>query len=144
VPSQTGVKQGCPLSPRCSGCLQVGRIDSWLDGAQTLVHCSAMGTGCLTWAMQKTSNIKFVLLAESPQSLQALIDATVQFCAATGMLISIDKTNVVVFSQVWPGPFQWVCNGQPLECPVGGAISVPGTPFPGPARRACYLLSLSR
>lgn len=35
----------------------------------------------------------FVLVAESPQALQALMNATVQFCAATGMLISIDKTK---------------------------------------------------
>ena len=111
VPSQTGLKQGCPLSPTLFGL--------FADGLHRSLAARCPDIGPVLSDGRRVPDLgyadDFVLLAESPQALQALIDATVQFCAATGMLISVDKTKVLVFSQVWPGPFQWLCNGQPLE-----------------------------
>ena len=111
VPSQTGLKQGCPLSPTLFGL--------FADGLHRFLAAHCPGIGPVLSDGRRVPKLgyadDFVLLAESPQALQVLIDATAQFCAATGMLISVDKTKVLVFSQAWPGPFQWVCNGQPLE-----------------------------
>ena len=39
----------------------------------------------------------FALLATTPADLQRLIDAAVEFCEQTKMVVSTDKTKVVVF-----------------------------------------------
>ena len=111
VASKTGLKQGCPLSPTLFGL--------FADGLHRFLAARCQDTGPVLSDGRRVPDLgyadDFVLLAESPKDLQALINATVEFCEATGMLISADKTKVLVFSQVWPGPFQWVCYGQPLE-----------------------------
>ncbi len=111
VASQTGLKQGCPLSPTLFGL--------FADGLHRFLAARCPDTGPVLSDGRRVPDLgyadDFVLLAESPEGLQALINATVEFCDATGLLISADKTKVLVFSQVWPGPFQWVCYGQPPE-----------------------------
>ena len=111
VPSRTGLKQGCPLSPTLFGL--------FADGLHRYLLARCPGRGPLLSDGRRIPDLgyadDFVLLADSPKGLQELIDATAEFCAATGMQISTDKTKVLVFSQVWPGPYQWMCADQPLE-----------------------------
>lgn len=40
----------------------------------------------------------FVLLADTVEGLQRLIDAAAEFCAAVGMAINVPKTKAMVFS----------------------------------------------
>lgn len=71
------------------GCIGV----CWL-GALAGALCSAMGGGSQDLGYADD----FVLLADSPEGLQELVDVTADFCAATGRQISSDKTKVLVFS----------------------------------------------
>lgn len=44
-----------------------------------------------------------------------MIDAAAEFCDQTGLVISVDKTKVVVFCSCVPGPFEWHCGVAPLH-----------------------------
>ena len=57
----------------------------------------------------------FALLATTLADLQRLIDAAPEFCELTGMVISIYKTKVDVFSSSLPGPYMWLCGGAPTH-----------------------------
>ena len=57
----------------------------------------------------------FMLLATIAVGLQRLLDAVAKFCISMGMVISIQKTKVAAFSQLYPVPFQWTINGEQLE-----------------------------
>ena len=107
VPSQTGLSS----QPHLFGL--------FADGLHRYLLARCPGRGPLLSDGRRIPDLgyadDFVLLANSLEGLQELIDATADFCAATGMQISTDKTKVLVFSQVWPGPYQWMCAGQPLE-----------------------------
>lgn len=111
LPSKTGVKQGCPLSPTLFGLL--------LDGLHRHLKVSCPDAGLEVHNGLRVAELgyadDFVLLASSANELQKLIDATAEFCAFIGMIVSTEKTKVLVFSTHHPGPLQWSCAGQPLH-----------------------------
>ena len=111
VPSHTGLRQGCPLSPTLFGL--------FADGLHRFLLAECPDQGPVLSDGRHVPDLgyadDFVLLADTPEGLQRLIDATIAFCVATGMQICIQKTKVLVFAKRWPGPYQWLCNHQPLE-----------------------------
>ena len=52
------------------------------------------------------------LMASSAHGLQHLINTVSAFCILMGMLMSVAKTKIVVFNSRYPGPYQWLCNGE--------------------------------
>lgn len=111
LPSETGLKQGCPLSPTLFGLFADGLHRHLLQ------KCPGVGpqlrNGLYVPDLGYADD--FALLATTPDGLQSLIDAAAEFCAQTGMIIGADKTKVVVFSPQLPGPYQWLCGGVPLD-----------------------------
>ena len=111
VPSYTGLRQGCPLSPTLFGL--------FADGLHRFLLAECLDLGPALSDGRRVPDLgyadDFVLLADTPEGLQRLIDATAAFCVATGMQICIQKTKVLVFAKRWPGPYQWLCNQYPLE-----------------------------
>ncbi len=97
-PSTRGVKQGDQLSPLLLG-LFIDRLESFLAArAPTL---GARVTGRLLRAILYAND--FVLLAESAQDLQALLDVLKEFCTAAGMRANLKKCEVVVYKDAsWP------------------------------------------
>ena len=57
----------------------------------------------------------FALLATTPVGLQRSLDAVFELCQSIGMVVSIDKSKVKVFSPCMVGPYQWSCGGVPLQ-----------------------------
>ena len=57
----------------------------------------------------------FALLATTPVGLQRSLDAVFELCQSIGMVVSIDKSKVMVFSPCMVGPYQWSCGGVPLQ-----------------------------
>ena len=57
----------------------------------------------------------FVLMAGTSAGLQRLLDAAVEFCQLVGMVISVQKSKVLVFIDIFPGPYEWLCGGSPLQ-----------------------------
>ena len=110
LPSVTGLKQGCPLSPTLFGLFS----DGLHRHLQLLCPTVGPQLGCGTRVRDLGYVDDFALLATTPAGLQCLIDAAASFCEQTGMQISADKTNIVVFSTCLPGPCAWRCNGVSL------------------------------
>jgi hypothetical protein len=111
VPSHTGLRQGCPLSPTLFGL--------FADGLHRFLLAECPTQGPVLSDGRRVPDLgyadDFVLLDDTPAGMQRLIDATATFCLATGMQICIEKTKVLVFARQWPGPYQWLCNHHPLE-----------------------------
>lgn len=111
LPSHTGVKQGCPLSPTLFGL--------FIDGLHRHLQATCPEAGLQlrngTWVTDIEYADDSVLLSASPAGLQRLIDATAEFCALIAMVISTEKTKVMVFSAAFLGPLEWSCCGQPLQ-----------------------------
>jgi len=111
MPSHTGLRQGCPLSPTLFGV--------FADGLHRFLLTECPDQGPLLSDGRHVPDLgyadDFVLLADTAEGLQKLLDATAAFCVATGMQICTNKTKVLVFAQQWPGPYGWLCNDQPLE-----------------------------
>ena len=101
VPSHTGLRQGCPLSPTLFGL--------FADGLHRYLLAECPGEGHVLSDGRRVPDLAyaddFVLLADTPEGLQRLINATMAFCVATGMQICIQKTKVLVFGKRWPGPY---------------------------------------
>ena len=53
--------------------------------------------------------------APGKRGLQRLIDLVCEFCALIGMVISVPKTKVLIFNTGFPGPLQWICEGEQLQ-----------------------------
>jgi hypothetical protein len=96
--STRGVKQGDLLSPLLFG-LFIDRLESFLEA-----HAPTLGVkvaGRLLRAILYANDI--VLLAQSAQDLQALLDVLEEFCTATGMRPNPKKCEVVVYNNAsWP------------------------------------------
>jgi hypothetical protein len=124
--SEVGVKQGCPLSPLLFG-LFIDRLERWL--ARECPTLGARLAGQLLRALFYADDV--VLLAESPEGLQALLQALEKFCAANGMLVNLRKSNIVRFGGgaggAPPAPFRYC--GSELEVKDGYAYL--GLPFSG-------------
>jgi hypothetical protein len=115
-PSTRGVKQGDPLFPLLFG-LFIDRLESFLEGRAPTLDVKV--TGRLLRAILYADDI--VLLAESGQDLQALLDVLEEFCRAAGMRPYPNKCEVVVYNDAsWPAQVvratvQWTLNNIPLK-----------------------------
>lgn len=111
VPSKTGLKQGCPLSPTLFGL--------FADGLHRFLKLRCPQEGPCLADGTKVADLgyadDFVLLAKSPDSLQKLIDAVLDFCALMGLQLSVPKTKVLVFTKAPVAPVQCSCLGVQLE-----------------------------
>ena len=111
VLSQTGVKQGCPLSPTLFG--------FYIDGmhhflmSRGLVDVPVLSSGVQVPDLAYADDV--ALMASSPQGLQRLLDLVCEFCGPIGMIVSVPKSKVLVFNVVFPGPLQWTCGGEQLQ-----------------------------
>lgn len=107
--SNTGVKQGCPLSPILFGFLMDG-LSRYLDHHHSDLGCTLQGlrVQCLMYADD------VVLLATCPSSLQCLMDATLRFLCQIGLPVNPHKTHIVCFLHALrAGP--WHCHGYNLS-----------------------------
>ena len=96
-----GVKQGCPLSPTLFG-LFIDALEGFLA-----VRAPAAGLrirrcmGDSSTPQRRLSALIYaddiVLLSETPQQLQLLLDALAEFCSSVGLSISRHKTSVMTF-----------------------------------------------
>ena len=115
-PSTRGVKQGDPLSPLLFG-LFIDRLESFLEARAPTLGVNI--TGRLLRAILYADDI--VLLADSAQELQALLDVLEEFCRAAGMRPNPKKCEVVVYNDAsWPAQVgrasvQWTLNDIPLK-----------------------------
>ena len=90
--AQVGVRQGCPLSPMLVGLF----FDDLYSQLQS--DCPSAGVECQGPCISSSFNADDVaLLSASAQGLQRLLHFMQLFCAANGLVISIPKTEVVVF-----------------------------------------------
>ena len=111
LPSLTGLKQGCPLSPTLFGLFSDG-LHRYL-----LHNCPSAGPQlqCGRYVPILGYADDFALLATTPVGLQRSLDAVFELCQSIGMVVSIDKSKVMVFSPCMVGPYQWSCGGVPLQ-----------------------------
>ena len=111
VRSETGVKQGCPLSPTLFGL--------FCDGLHRyLAHrCPTLGPALTSG--EHVPDLEYAddvtLLDGTAQGLQALLTAADAFFTQVGMIIEPAKTYIMVFGSGGPQQFVWVCGGQPLH-----------------------------
>jgi len=110
-----GLRQGCPLSATLFGI--------FIDGLHHHLQTTAPAAGVQVRHLKRTDLVyadDICLLAGSPQHLQALIDALVNYCATLHMEISVAETKVMVVSKSLarsptPAAIVFTCNGLPLE-----------------------------
>ena len=109
--SETGVKQGCPLSPTLFGL--------FIDGLERFLRHTCPEAGALTSDGTRVPVLgyadDFLLLATSQTELQALVHALEQFCQAVGMELCVPKTKVLVFHDGARVPCQLTCSTGELE-----------------------------
>ena len=110
--ARVGVRQGCPLSPILFGI--------FFDDlhARLLADCPTAGLDCQGLSVPALFYADDVmLLSDTASGLQRLLDSMQGFCLASGLTVSIPKTEVVVF-----GGGHHACAGQLL----GSSCSVVG------------------
>ena len=87
-----GVRQGCPLSPALFGVL--------FDGLHEHMGGMAPGSGLMLGSSHRVPFLCYadddVLLSDTSQGLQQLIDSMHGFCVSLGLSISVAKTEVLV------------------------------------------------
>jgi hypothetical protein len=89
-----GVRQGDPLSPLLFG-LFIDRVEAWLN--EQCPHGFKLQCGRLVRVLLYADDL--CLVAETPQQLQALLDALHQFCSAHCLTVNINKSEVVAFNR---------------------------------------------
>jgi hypothetical protein len=130
-PADMGVKQGDPLSPLLFG-LFIDRLEGFLKqqcpGVGALVagrfaysggravgpHAEAMRLALLLYADDA------ILLSDTPEGLQQLLDALQRFCRASRLAVNVDKSVAMCFWQA-----QWA-----VQPPAGWAPQYAGEPLP--------------
>ena len=94
--SKIGVRQGCPLSPFIFGVFIEelhDRIVAELPEVGASLHCDP---SCrIPIGMFADDLTKF---ARIPLHLQAMLDVLDKFCAEKNMLLSLEKTKIVIFN----------------------------------------------
>ncbi len=100
-PVTLGLKQGCTISPTL--------FNLYINGLVRIIKESGIGidVGVEIIAILLYAD-DIVLLAESQQELQCLLDVLHQWCTASGMIVNLDKSNVVHFRR-----------GPNVQCAVG-------------------------
>ena len=120
-----GVRQGCPLSPLLFGIF----IEQFAD----MVHREAPELGPLL--IDGRVPLLFyaddlVLMADSAEKLQQLLDLLASFCQRTGMQVNLTKTQAVIFqSRVTKATLRgsyWQMDFSGKPCASGEKLSVSG------------------
>ena len=109
--SVTGVKQGCPMSPTLFG-LYMDGLHHYLMSID-IPDVPMLSSGIVLPNLDYADDT--ALMASSAHGLQHLINDVSAFCNLMGMIISVVKTKILVFNARYPGPYQWLCNGEQLE-----------------------------
>jgi hypothetical protein len=103
-----GLRQGCPASPILFGIL-IDRLERYLEQ-----HCSEYGVqlgGKLLRALLYADDV--VLMSETAEGLQAMLNRLYAFCRGNSMFVNLDKSEVVVFQGGARGPRAGVRPGSP-------------------------------
>ena len=110
LPSRTGVRQGCPLSPKLFGL--------FADGLHRFLQHTVSAHGVRLHAGLRVTDLAYaddmLLVSERPQSLQCLIDATTAWCTAVGMQLSPHKSLCMELTSENTEPAAFSCAGQEL------------------------------
>lgn len=97
--SEAGVKQGDPLSPLLFG-LFIDKIEEFLK-----VRFPNIGVTLLHKIIQVLLYADdLAMMAETAEEMQHLLDGLLAFCRATGMQVSIKKSEIVVFNMKFCPP----------------------------------------
>ena len=101
-----GVRQGCALSPMLFGI--------FFDGLHRHMGSTAPASGLMLSPGRRVPFLCYaddvVLLSDTSQGLQLLIDSMHSFCVSMGLTISVAKTEVVVFHGAGIGG-RWSLHG---------------------------------
>ena len=134
VSMHQGVRQGCPLSPTLFNYF-INALAKDLKSSGYGAMIEGLDVGSLLYADD------VVLVAESAEALQGLIDVVDRFCRRWHMDINLSKSEVMVVGKRPPPCF--ACTHAPAPAPEPVPVPLPAhapEPVPVPAR-ACSLCS---
>ena len=106
-----GLKQGCLLSPILFN-VYINDLANLLEHSDNGVMVNGVKINCLFYADD------LVLIGESEEDLQGLLNVLSQWCNTNGLNINTDKTKVVHFRlpSVRRTSFPFTCCSKPVEC----------------------------
>jgi hypothetical protein len=110
VKIRQGVRQRCPLSPTLFNCF-IDELSKELQAAGVGVEVGERLVHSLLYADD------VVLMAESPEDLQVLIDVVDSFCRKWRMDINLKKSEAMVANENPAGApdYAWYCRGKKLK-----------------------------
>ena len=111
LPSRTGVRQGCPLSPTLFGLLADG-VHNFLQG---LAISEGVPLGAEHVILDLAYADDFILMSPTASGIQLLVDASVTWCAIVGMQPSPDKIVCMEPTSPDSAAFQCTCAGRDLQ-----------------------------